>query len=75
MGTTAKVDDSGKKHRPKRSRVEKFLEGLDAQSVADRLLRSCPSLQAVKVALGKVTVDRGPIDIFFDEKTLGRRHV
>lgn len=64
------VDSTGKKQLLKFSRAEKFLGGLDAHSVADRLLQSCSSLQAVRVTLGKVTVERGAMDIFFDEKTL-----
>ncbi|KAM5538642.1 hypothetical protein V8D89_007671 [Ganoderma adspersum] len=69
-GNVIDVDSTGKKQRPKVSRAETFLGGLDAHSVADRLLRYCSSLQAVKVTLGKVTVERGPMDIFFDEETL-----
>ena len=52
------------------SRAQDFLDGLDVDSVADRLLGSCQSLQAVQVTLNRVTVQRGPADIFFDEETL-----
>ncbi|PIL22887.1 hypothetical protein GSI_15583 [Ganoderma sinense ZZ0214-1] len=73
-GNIIDVDSTGKKTRPKLSRAEKFLEGLDANSVADRLLRDSKSLQAVRVTLGTETVERGPVDIFFDEETLERRN-
>ncbi|KAI1782151.1 hypothetical protein LXA43DRAFT_1104650 [Ganoderma leucocontextum] len=69
---TIRIRPSGKKQRPtKRPRAQVFLKSLDVHSVADRLLQSCQSLQAVKVTLGDVTVDRGPVDLFFDEETLG----
>ena len=51
-------------------RAQDFLDGLDADSVADRLLGSCRSLQAVQVTLNRATVRRGPPDVFFDENTL-----
>ncbi|PIL22885.1 hypothetical protein GSI_15581 [Ganoderma sinense ZZ0214-1] len=67
--TRPRVGPSGKKQRPKPSRALAFLESLDAHTVADRLLGSCQSLQAVKVVLGKATAERGPVDILCNRKT------
>ena len=69
---TTRAGSSGKKQRPKLSRAQVFLDNLDVHSVADRLLGSCQSLQAMKVVLGKATACRGPVDMLLRKKGSGR---